>query len=246
MCECFLIWATDPSHEHESAGRILNVNNTALDLLKKSVGVGGIKENNHVYQPMLQGGSVSEEAIENGLFWKWQSNEFRDAEFGSLIVVPQSQLNSDRNAYVNFTLSQTRAENCCPCLLYWFFLFTREKAKAVGSQNSRNAHKTKRIYGIDFDDTLYQPVEDLIQQQAWQQLGHVCLLFIVQDFGFVIRPSSVSSIISGTSHFYSAFDCSPLKLSSWFGHRLLFAGERDSIQVQRSMACYFAQAAAMR
>ncbi|XP_034891462.1 probable inactive histone-lysine N-methyltransferase SUVR2 isoform X2 [Populus alba] len=162
--------------------RILNVT-PALDLLKKSVGVGGIKENNHVpayvargsvdarhfdevaafqiprpLQPLnvLEVVQVSEEAIENGCSGSGKVNEFRDAEFGSLIVVPQSQLTPDefrslhyrtditkgeemveipwlndvnsefppffnyiprnlifQNAYVNFTLSQTRAENCC-------------------------------------------------------------------------------------------------------------------------------------
>jgi hypothetical protein len=99
---------------------------------------------------------VSEEAIENGCSGSGKVNEFRDAEFGSLIVVPQSQLTPDefrslhyrtditkgeemveipwlnevnsefppffnyiprnlifQNAYVNFTLSQIRAENCC-------------------------------------------------------------------------------------------------------------------------------------
>ncbi|XP_024440584.2 probable inactive histone-lysine N-methyltransferase SUVR1 isoform X2 [Populus trichocarpa] len=162
--------------------RILNVT-PALDLLKKSVGVGGIKENNHVpayvarvsvdarhfdevaafqiprpLQPpnVLEVVQVSEEAIENGCSGSGKVNEFRDAEFGSLIVVPQSQLTPDefrslhyrtditkgeemveipwlnevnsefppffnyiprnlifQNAYVNFTLSQIRAENCC-------------------------------------------------------------------------------------------------------------------------------------
>eukprot|EP00258_Populus_trichocarpa_P024565 XP_024440584.1 probable inactive histone-lysine N-methyltransferase SUVR1 isoform X2 [Populus trichocarpa] len=162
--------------------RILNVT-PALDLLKKSVGVGGIKENNHLpayvarvsvdarhfdevaafqiprpLQPpnVLEVVQVSEEAIENGCSGSGKVNEFRDAEFGSLIVVPQSQLTPDefrslhyrtditkgeemveipwlnevnsefppffnyiprnlifQNAYVNFTLSQIRAENCC-------------------------------------------------------------------------------------------------------------------------------------
>jgi hypothetical protein len=182
MCECFLDLATDSSHEHESQERILNVT-PALDLLKKSVGVGGIKENNHLpayvarvsvdarhfdevaafqiprpLQPpnVLEVVQVSEEAIENGCSGSGKVNEFRDAEFGSLIVVPQSQLTPDefrslhyrtditkgeemveipwlnevnsefppffnyiprnlifQNAYVNFTLSQIRAENCC-------------------------------------------------------------------------------------------------------------------------------------
>ncbi|XP_011015243.1 PREDICTED: histone-lysine N-methyltransferase SUVR2-like isoform X3 [Populus euphratica] len=163
--------------------RIVNVT-PALDLLKKSVGDGGMmKENNHVpayvargsvdarhfdevaafkiprpLQPpnVLEAVQVSEEAIENGCSGSGKLNEFGDAEFGSLIVVPQSQLTPDefrslhyrtditkgeemveipwlnevntdfppffnyipqnlifQNAYVNFTLSQIRAENCC-------------------------------------------------------------------------------------------------------------------------------------
>ncbi|XP_011015241.1 PREDICTED: histone-lysine N-methyltransferase SUVR2-like isoform X1 [Populus euphratica] len=183
MCECFLDLATDSSHEHESQERIVNVT-PALDLLKKSVGDGGMmKENNHVpayvargsvdarhfdevaafkiprpLQPpnVLEAVQVSEEAIENGCSGSGKLNEFGDAEFGSLIVVPQSQLTPDefrslhyrtditkgeemveipwlnevntdfppffnyipqnlifQNAYVNFTLSQIRAENCC-------------------------------------------------------------------------------------------------------------------------------------
>ncbi|XP_061961942.1 histone-lysine N-methyltransferase SUVR4 isoform X2 [Populus nigra] len=160
--------------------RILNVT-PALDLLKKSV--GGIKENNHIPAYVVRGSvdarhfdevaafqiprplqppnvlevvQVSEEAIENGCSGSGKVNEFRDAEFGSLIVVPQSQLTPDefrslhyrtditkgeemveipwlnevnsefppffnyiprnlifQNAYVDFTLSQIRAENCC-------------------------------------------------------------------------------------------------------------------------------------
>ncbi|KAJ6941544.1 inactive histone-lysine N-methyltransferase SUVR2 isoform X5 [Populus alba x Populus x berolinensis] len=162
--------------------RILNVT-PALDLLKKSAGVGGIKQNDRIQayfanrsvdaccfdgmaalqipRPLqlsngLEVMQSSEEVIVNGCSGSGKEKEFEDAEYGSLIVVPQHQLTADefrflhyhsditkgeemveipwsnevnsefppvfnyiprnlifQNAYVNFSLSQIRAENCC-------------------------------------------------------------------------------------------------------------------------------------
>jgi len=180
MCECFLDLATDSSHESQE--RILNVT-PALDLLKKSAGVGAIKQNDRIQayfanrsvdaccfdgmaalqipRPLqlsngLEVMQSSEEVIANGCSGSGKEKEFEDAEYGSLIVVPQHQLTADefrflnyhsditkgeemveipwsnevnsefppvfnyiprnlifQNAYVNFSLSQIRAENCC-------------------------------------------------------------------------------------------------------------------------------------
>ncbi|XP_011024471.1 PREDICTED: histone-lysine N-methyltransferase SUVR2 isoform X3 [Populus euphratica] len=180
MCECFLDLATDSSHESQE--RILNVT-PALDLMKKSAGVGAIKQNDRI-QAYFANRSVDaycfdgkaalqiprslqlsnglevmhsrEEVIANGCSGSGKEKEFEDAEYGSLIVVPQHQLTADefrflnyhsditkgeemveipwsnevnsefppvfnyiprnlifQNAYVNFSLSQIRAENCC-------------------------------------------------------------------------------------------------------------------------------------
>nr|XP_034916085.1 probable inactive histone-lysine N-methyltransferase SUVR2 isoform X5 [Populus alba] len=162
--------------------RILNVT-PALDLLKKSAGVGAIKQNDRIQayfanrsvdaccfdgmaalqipRPLqlsngLEVMQSSEEVIANGCSGSGKEKEFEDAEYGSLIVVPQHQLTADefrflnyhsditkgeemveipwsnevnsefppvfnyiprnlifQNAYVNFSLSQIRAENCC-------------------------------------------------------------------------------------------------------------------------------------
>ncbi|PNT51757.1 hypothetical protein POPTR_002G257400v4 [Populus trichocarpa] len=162
--------------------RILNVT-PALDLLKKSAGVGAIKQNDRIQayfanrsvdaccfdgmaalqipRPLqlsngLEVMQSSEEVIVNGCSGSGKEKEFEDAEYGSLIVVPQHQLTADefrflnyhsditkgeemfeipwsnevnsefppvfnyiprnlifQNAYVNFSLSQIRAENCC-------------------------------------------------------------------------------------------------------------------------------------
>ncbi|XP_034916080.1 probable inactive histone-lysine N-methyltransferase SUVR2 isoform X1 [Populus alba] len=180
MCECFLDLATDSSHKSQE--RILNVT-PALDLLKKSAGVGAIKQNDRIQayfanrsvdaccfdgmaalqipRPLqlsngLEVMQSSEEVIANGCSGSGKEKEFEDAEYGSLIVVPQHQLTADefrflnyhsditkgeemveipwsnevnsefppvfnyiprnlifQNAYVNFSLSQIRAENCC-------------------------------------------------------------------------------------------------------------------------------------
>ncbi|XP_011024473.1 PREDICTED: histone-lysine N-methyltransferase SUVR2 isoform X5 [Populus euphratica] len=162
--------------------RILNVT-PALDLMKKSAGVGAIKQNDRI-QAYFANRSVDaycfdgkaalqiprslqlsnglevmhsrEEVIANGCSGSGKEKEFEDAEYGSLIVVPQHQLTADefrflnyhsditkgeemveipwsnevnsefppvfnyiprnlifQNAYVNFSLSQIRAENCC-------------------------------------------------------------------------------------------------------------------------------------
>ncbi|KAH8517509.1 hypothetical protein H0E87_005441 [Populus deltoides] len=162
--------------------RILNVT-PALDLLKKSAGVGAIKQNDRIQayfanrsvdaccfdgmaaiqipRPLqlsngLEVMQSSEEVIANGCSGSGKEKEFEDAEYGSLIVVPQHQLTADefrflnyhsditkgeemveipwsnevnsefppvfnyiprnlifQSAYVNFSLSQIRAENCC-------------------------------------------------------------------------------------------------------------------------------------
>ncbi|XP_061968865.1 probable inactive histone-lysine N-methyltransferase SUVR2 isoform X5 [Populus nigra] len=162
--------------------RILNVT-PALDLLKKSAGVGAIKQNDRIQayfanrsvdaccfdgmaalqipRPLQLSNGLevmhsSEEVIVNGCSGSGKEKEFEDAEYGSLIVVPQHQLTADefrflnyhsditkgeemveipwsnevnsefppvfnyiprnlifQNAYVNFSLSQIRAENCC-------------------------------------------------------------------------------------------------------------------------------------
>ncbi|KAG5252309.1 histone-lysine N-methyltransferase SUVR [Salix suchowensis] len=122
MCECFLDLATDSSHESQE--RILNVT-PALDLLKKSAGVGGIKENDYAeYGSLIV---VPHHQL--------TPDEFRSLNYHSditkgeeMVEIPWSnEVNSQfppvfnyiprnlifQNANVNFSLSQIRAENCC-------------------------------------------------------------------------------------------------------------------------------------
>lgn len=134
MCECFLDMATDSSHESQE--RILNVT-PALDLLKKSAGVGGIKENDCIQAyaanpsidarcfdgmaalqiprplPPLNGLEVmqlSEVVIANGCSGSGKEKEFEDAEYGSLIVVPHHQLTPDEFRSLNYHSDITKGE----------------------------------------------------------------------------------------------------------------------------------------
>ncbi|KAJ6333927.1 hypothetical protein OIU78_010929 [Salix suchowensis] len=134
MCECFLDLATDSSHESQE--RILNVT-PALDLLKKSAGVGGIKENDCIQAyaanpsidarcfdgmaalqiprplPPLNGLEVmqlSEVVIANGCSGSGKEKELEDAEYGSLIVVPHHQLTPDEFRSLNYHSDITKGE----------------------------------------------------------------------------------------------------------------------------------------
>ncbi|KAJ6339074.1 hypothetical protein OIU76_008520 [Salix suchowensis] len=116
--------------------RILNVT-PALDLLKKSAGVGGIKENDCIQAyaanpsidarcfdgmaalqiprplPPLNGLEVmqlSEVVIANGCSGSGKEKEFEDAEYGSLIVVPHHQLTPDEFRSLNYHSDITKGE----------------------------------------------------------------------------------------------------------------------------------------
>ncbi|KAJ6728944.1 INACTIVE HISTONE-LYSINE N-METHYLTRANSFERASE SUVR1-RELATED [Salix viminalis] len=116
--------------------RILNVT-PALDLLKKSAGVGGIKENDCIQAyaanpsvdarcfdgmaalqiprplPPLNGLEVmqlSEVVIANGCSGSGKEKEFEGAEYGSLIVVPHHQLTPDEFRSLNYHSDITKGE----------------------------------------------------------------------------------------------------------------------------------------